>query len=190
MRLKHWPMESIMPTAALSVLVSSIFFFFLCCLEVEFTSAPFRGILTEHTRCAYVCRLLKLRLPTRDVRSRASAGPLLSPHTLPSSTVPPVFFPGTLAKHWPPPWSLVCTHAELAARTVPADLKDFLSFSPGTLCTCAVAPSVALGPWPFIEQQASHVRVSHASSSPCAVGPRPANVRVSSAQVCGCMQRT
>lgn len=36
-------------------------------------------------------------------------------------------------------WSLVCTHAELAARTVPADLSDFSS-SPGDfLCIHAVA---------------------------------------------------
>lgn len=83
-------MESIMPTAALSVLALSIFFF-LRCLEVEFTSAPFRGILTEHTWCVYVCRLLKLRLLTRDVRSKASAGPLLSPHTLPPRLSPQFF---------------------------------------------------------------------------------------------------
>lgn len=129
----------------------------MVCLRVQASKAA-----PSHTRCAL----------------QGKCWPLAFSTYTPPSTVPPVFFPGTLAKHWPPPWSLVCTHAELAARTVPADLKDFLPFSPGTLCTCAVAPSAALGPWPFIEQQASHVRVSRASSSPCAVGSRRANMCV------------
>lgn len=74
-------------------------------------------------------------LHTLHCKWKASASLLLF-HVLSLCSLSPRH--ASKCEHWPPWSSPVCTHAELAARTVPADLSDFLLLL-GTICTHAVA---------------------------------------------------